>query len=846
MNDRYNVKTTEAKWQKVWAERKTFEVTEDPTKKKFYTLAMFPYPSGKLHVGHMRNYTMSDIVARYKKAQGYNVMNPMGWDAFGLPAENAAIENKTHPGKWTYANIAAMKKDLQLMGLAIDWSREVTTCAPEYYKHEQAYFLAFLKAGLAYQKESFVNWDPVENTVLANEQVVDGRGWRSGAVVERRKLKQWFLKITDFADELLEGIKTLDGWPEKVRIMQEHWIGKSQGLRFKLARVDGGDIEIYSTRPDTIFGASFIAVSPDHPVAATLAETDAGVREFIAKCRQIGTSEATLETAEKIGFDTGLEVRHPFLQNKTLRVFIANFVLMDYGTGAIFGCPAHDQRDLEFARKYALDVLPVVIPEGADARNFAIDDEPYTGAGKLAHSDFLNGMDIEEAKREVIRRFESTGRGEGTTLYRLRDWGVSRQRYWGCPIPVIHCPKCGIVPVPEKDLPVRLPDDVDLSKPGNPIANHPTWKHCTCPTCGSAAERETDTFDTFFESSWYQFRYCDPNNDKQGFARDKVAYWGPVDQYIGGVEHAVMHLLYARFFTRALKKCGLIDIDEPFKALFTQGMVVHETFKDEDGKWLFPGEVEKGHNGAYVKKGKGTPVTTGRIEKMSKSKKNVIGLEEVSESYGMDASRLLVLSDSPPERDVEWTEGGIDGAYKYVNRLWRLAVNADYNAKGGVGDTEAMRRKIHKSIHDISQDFDRFQFNKAIARLRELTNALEDFSAKKGDGAVLKEGIEAMILLMSPIMPHLSEELWEHMGHKTLVAETPWPKADPALLVEDTVTIAIQVNGKLRATVTLPKDMGQKDAEAAALAEPQVQKAIDGKTPKKVIVVPNRIINVVV
>ena len=845
MQERYNVKESEARWQKAWEDHKCFEVSPDPKKPKYYTLAMFPYPSGRLHMGHVRNYTLSDVVARYKRAQGYNVLNPMGWDAFGLPAENAALENKTHPAAWTYQNIAVMKGQMKMMGLAIDWSREVATCAPEYYRHEQKFFLDFLKNGLAYQKESFVNWDPVENTVLANEQVVDGKGWRSGAPVERRKLKQWFLKITDFADDLLEGIKTLNGWPEKVRIMQDNWIGKSEGLRFSFDVTndsgDGKKIDIFTTRPDTLFGASFVALSPDHPLAAELASKDKGIAEFIAECRRTGTSEAVLETIEKRGFDTGVQVIHPFIKGRALRVFIANFVLMEYGTGAIFGCPAHDQRDLDFARKYGLEVLPVVIPEDKSPKDFCVDAEAYTGPGRLANSDFLNGLEVEAAKKEVIARFKKAGTGEGVTLYRLRDWGVSRQRYWGCPIPVVHCPSCGVVPVPEKDLPVTLPEDVDFSKPGNPIANHPTWKNTRCPACKKDAQRETDTFDTFFESSWYQFRYCDPKNETKGFDKDKVRYWAPVDQYIGGVEHAVMHLLYARFFTRALKKCGYLDFSEPFTALFTQGMVTHEAYKDEQGKWLYPTEIEKDQNGRWIKKSDGTPVAAGRIEKMSKSKKNTVDPVEILETYGADAARLFILSDSPPERDLEWTESGIEGAWKYINRLWRLAATADSSATGG--DVASVRSKIHRTIHGMTQDLDRFHFNKAVAKLRELSNALEDF---KGDGAVLKEGIETLVKLMAPLMPHIAEELWKETGHKTLLADEKWPVADESLLFDDTVTIAIQVNGKLRATVTLPRDMAQKDAETAALDNPQVQKAIDGKAPKKVIVVPNRIINVVV
>jgi len=845
MSERYNVKETESRWQQLWQDRKSFAVTEDPSKKKFYTLAMFPYPSGRLHMGHVRNYTLSDVVARYKRACGFNVLNPMGWDAFGLPAENAAIENQTHPAKWTYQNIAVMKSQMHMMGLAIDWDREVATCAPDYYKHEQKFFLDFLKNGLAYQKEAFVNWDPVENTVLANEQVVDGRGWRSGAVVERRKLKQWFLKITDFADELLAGLDTLPGWPEKVRIMQDNWIGKSQGLRFNFDFVAPaeGQLEIYTTRPDTLFGASFVAMSPDHPVTAQLAEKNKGVADFVAKCRTLGTSEAVLETAEKIGFDTGLTVKHPFIKDKVLRVFIANFVLMDYGTGAIFGCPAHDQRDLDFARKYDLPVIPVVIPDGEDPKAFAVGDTAYTGPGKLHNSDFLDGKSIEEAKAEVIARFENKGKGQGTTLYRLRDWGVSRQRYWGCPIPIIHCEKCGVVPVPEKDLPVTLPEDVRFSEPGNPIANHPTWKHTSCPSCGGKAERETDTFDTFFESSWYQFRYCDPKNPNRGFDKDKVAYWAPVDQYIGGVEHAVMHLLYARFFTRALKKCGYLDFDEPFTALFTQGMVTHETYKDGAGKWLYPVDVKKDGE-KFVHAATGEPVTVGRIEKMSKSKKNTVDPVEILETYGADAARLFILSDSPPERDLEWTESGIEGAWKYINRLWRSVTLADFSGTGG--DTDTMRRKIHKTIHEMTQDLERFHFNKAVARMRELSNALDAFAAEKGDGKVLREGLETLVRLMSPMMPHIAEELWQQLGHKTYLVDTRWPEADPALLANDTVTVAIQVNGKLRVAIQLPKDIAQKDAEQAALAEPAVQKAMEGKSPRKIIVVPNRIVNVVV
>ncbi len=840
MQDRYNVKETETHWQQVWDDQKSFNVTEDAAKKKFYTLAMFPYPSGNLHMGHVRNYTLSDVVARFKKAQGFNVLNPMGWDAFGLPAENAAIENNAAPADWTYKNIEVMKGQMKKMGLAIDWSRELATCAPDYYKHEQKFFIDFLKAGLAYQKESFVNWDPVDNCVLANEQVEDGRGWRSGALVERRKLKQWFLKITDFADDLLDGLNELQGWPEKVRTMQENWIGKSQGLTFSFDRTDGGEIEIFTTRPDTLFGASFVALSPDHPISAETSAKDPKAAAFIAECRQMGTSQADIEGAEKLGYNTGLTVNHPFIAGKTLPVYIANFVLMDYGTGAIFGCPAHDQRDLDFARKYNLPVIVVVQPENEIIH---VENDAYSGPGVLTNSSFLDGMSVDAAKKEAISRFEKAGKGKGTTLYRLRDWGISRQRYWGCPVPVIHCDACGVQPVPEDQLPILLPTDVDFSKPGNPIANHPTWKNTTCPACGKAAERETDTFDTFFESSWYQFRFTDPHNETKGFDKAKAEYWAPVDQYVGGVEHAVMHLLYARFFTRALKTCGYLSFREPFKALFTQGMVTHETYKDKAGKWVHTADIKRdGDKITHAETGE--PITVGRIEKMSKSKKNVVDPIEILDNYGADAARLFVLSDSPPERDLEWTESGIEGAWKYINRLWRLAVNTDF-AKTGEG-AEDIRRKTHRTIDEMTQDLEKFHFNKAVARMRELSNMLEAASAAGSDGAALKEGVEAMIKLMAPMLPHLAEELWAKMGHKTLVCDAPWPVADESLLANDTVTMAVQVNGKLRATLQLPKDMDKAAAEKAALDDAGVQKAMEGKSAKKIIVVPNRIINVVV
>lgn len=856
MDIRYNIKETEKKWQQIWDERKCFEVSEDTSKEKCYVLAMFPYPSGRIHVGHVRNYTLSDVVARYKKAKGFNVLNPMGWDALGLPAENAAIENNTHPKDWTYSNIDAMRTQLKSMGLAIDWSREVYTCAPEYYHHEQKMFLDFLDKGIVYRKESMVNWDPIENTVLANEQVVDGKGWRSGAPVERRKLNQWFLKITDYAEELIQGLTTLENWPAKVRTMQENWIGKSTGLRMTFDFDSTNDhVEVFTTRPDTLYGASFLAIAPDHPLSEKLAGDKDDYAAFIRECQAVGTSEAAIEQAEKLGFNTGYSVKHPFIEGKTLPVYIANFVLMEYGTGAIFGCPAHDQRDLDFANKYGLSVTPVVIPETEDVDSFKVDKEAYTGPGKLANSEFLNGMEIEDAKKEVIKRIESKNKGQGTTLYRLRDWGVSRQRYWGCPVPIIYCDKCGTVKVPEKDLPVSLPDDVTFDKPGNPLAHHPTWKDSTCPNCGGAATRETDTFDTFFESSWYFARYCDAHNETAPFSREKANYWLPVDQYIGGVEHAVLHLLYSRFYTRAMRDCGLLDIDEPFTGLFTQGMVTHMTFKDRDGKWIFPNDVVKNEDGSYVKAGGNhAPVIAGRIEKMSKSKKNVVDPESIMDSYGADAARLFILSDSPPERDLEWTESGIEGAWRYVNKLHRLVNDVldslpenDTAMPALNKNALAARKQAHRTIVSVAEDLDNLFMNKAVAKIRELSNTLGGLDKTNQDEAwVLREGLEILIRLMNPMIPHLAEELWSLLGHQHILANTSWPIADKSLLEDDSVTIAVQVNGKLRATITLPKDADKKTAENTALAQDDIKRAIDGKDIKKVIVVPGRIVNLVV
>ena len=849
---RYEFARTEAKWQAVWEERRCFAAREDPGRRKFYVLEMFPYPSGRIHMGHVRNYTLGDVVARFRRAQGYNVLHPMGWDAFGLPAENAAMQRRVHPAAWTRENISTMRQQLRRMGLSYDWDREFATCDPEYYRHEQKMFLDFLREGLVYRREAWVNWDPVENTVLANEQVVDGRGWRSGAPVERRKLAQWFLKITEYADELLEGLKSLDRWPERVRLMQENWIGRSEGARV-LFRLVGRDdrLEVFTTRPDTLFGASFCAIAADHRLALEQAAGNPDLAAFLAECARSATSEAALETQEKKGFDTGLRVLHPFDEGRQLPVYVANFVLTEYGTGAIFGCPAHDQRDLDFARAYGLPVVPVVAPADADAATYRIADAAYLGAGRLINSRFLDGLSVEDAKREAVRRLAADGAGERAVNFRLRDWGVSRQRYWGCPIPILNCPHCGVVPVPEADLPVRLPEDVDFETPGNPLDRHPTWKYATCPQCGGPAERETDTFDTFFESSWYFARFCSPHA-AEGLDRAAVEYWMPVDQYIGGIEHAILHLLYSRFFTRALRRCGRLGLDEPFEGLMTQGMVCHETYRSDSGAWLSPDEVTREGDG-MVELASGGPVSVGRSEKMSKSKKNVVDPEGIIETYGADTARLFMLSDSPPERDLEWTDAGVEGAWRFINRLWRmidtvLAEGAgDPAAVAADGGAAALRRDVHRTIAQVTADLEKFGFNRAVARVRELTNAVSELAgASASQRAARHEAMETIVHLIGPLLPHLAEELWQRLGHDTLLAEERWPVADPQLLVEERVTLGVQVNGKLRGTLELAADADAAEIRAAALALPKVAEMIGSRTPRNVIVVPNRIVNVVV
>ena len=872
--ERYNPREAEPKWQQVWENRQTFQSRNDDQRPKYYVLEMFPYPSGRIHMGHVRNYAMGDVVARYRRAKGFNVLHPMGWDAFGMPAENAARLNKSHPGTWTYANIATMRGQLKSMGLSLDWSREIATCDPSYYRHQQRMFLDFLAAGLVDRKKSKVNWDPVDQTVLANEQVIDGRGWRSGALVDQRELTQWFLRITDFSEDLLEALDTLDRWPEKVRLMQKNWIGRSEGLlvRFMVDAATApeglNELEVYTTRPDTLFGARFAAVAPDHPLAARAAETNPALAEFIAECRRMGTSLAALETAEKKGFDTGIRVAHPFDPDWKLPVYVANFILMDYGTGAIFGCPAHDQRDLDFVNAYGLGNTPVVCPDGQDPASFVITDTAYDGDGRMINSRFLDGMTIPDAKDEVARRLEAVSIGNRPQAkrqvnFRLRDWGISRQRYWGCPIPVIHCDSCDTVPVPARDLPVVLPQDVDFDEPGNPLDRHPTWKHVACPQCGKPARRETDTMDTFVDSSWYFARFTDPWNTEAPTTKAVADHWLPVDQYIGGIEHAILHLLYSRFFTRAMKATGHLGLSEPFKGLFTQGMVVHETYRMPDGAWVQPSEVRiesvAGGRKAYLMS-TNEDVSIGTIEKMSKSKRNTVDPDDIIGAFGADTARWFMLSDSPPDRDVIWSEEGVQGASRYVQQLWRLVGTlAEIAAPVGTTAPSVMsdmavdiRRLVHGHLLRVEENIERLRFNTAIAEIRKLSNGLTEKLDASDDQPMsadlafaYREAGEVLISLFAPMMPHLAEECWHAMGHASPIAEAAWPVADRALATNDTVTMPVQINGKKRAELVIDRNADVASVEAAALGLDAVQKALDGRAPKKVIVVPQRIINVV-
>ncbi len=846
---RYDFAAAEPRWQAAWERAGCFAVLDVPDgdRPKYYVLEMFPYPSGKIHMGHVRNYTLGDVVARYKRARGHAVLHPMGWDAFGLPAENAARERGVHPAEWTRANIATMRTELRRMGLSIDWSREFATCDPEYYGQQQRLFLDMLGRGLVDRRESWVNWDPVDGTVLANEQVIDGRGWRSGAPVEKRRLAQWFFRITDFAPDLLAGLDTLQRWPERVRTMQAKWIGRSEGarLRFALERsADGIDsVEVYTTRPDTLFGMAFLAVAADHPLAAAVAARDPAAAGFVAECRRLGTSEAAIETAEKRGFDTGLRVSHPFLPGVSFPVWIANFVLIEYGTGAVFGCPAHDQRDLDFARRYELPVVPVVRAPGAASETVLAGDVAYVGPGTMMNSGFLDGLATDEARRQAIAALEAAGAGQGVVNWRLRDWGVSRQRYWGCPIPVIHCERCGVVPVPDEQLPLLLPRDVAFDRPGNPLDHHPSWKHAACPRCGAAARRETDTFDTFVDSSWYYARFCSPHS---AVPVDPPAArsWLPVDQYIGGIEHAILHLLYSRFFARGMQGGGHIDVAEPFAGLFTQGMVTHESYRAEDGRWLYPTEVDRRDDGGAVERGTGAAVTVGRVEAMSKSRRNTVDPGAIIDRYGADTARWFILSDNPPERDMEWTEGGVAGAFRFIQRLWRVTGVAPAAADGAVSE---LRRVTHRTIAAVTEAMETLSFNVAVARVHELANALE--RAKDGPESAFarREAAEMLCLLVAPMMPHLAEALGErlHGPGATLVADRPWPAPDPLLLLASTITVAVQVMGRLRGSVEVAADADEATVVAAALAERNVAKALEGLQVRKRIYVPGRIVNFV-
>jgi leucyl-tRNA synthetase len=873
--ERYNPRDAEPRWQAKWNEENVFLTKNDDPRDKYYVLEMFPYPSGRIHMGHVRNYAMGDVVARYKRARGFNVLHPMGWDAFGMPAENAAMERGVHPAAWTYQNIASMKAQLKAMGLSLDWSREFATCDVEYYQHQQHLFLDLLEKGLVYRKQSKVNWDPVDNTVLANEQVIDGRGWRSGALVEQRELTQWFFKITDFSEDLLEALDGLDQWPEKVRLMQKNWIGRSEGLMIRweisdrAGMTDESEVTVYTTRPDTLFGASFIAISADHPLARDAAARNPEIAAFCEETRRAGTSLAALETAEKKGIDTGIRVRHPFDASWELPVYVANFVLMDYGTGAIFGCPSGDQRDLDFARKYGLPVVPVVMPEGGEAASFAIGDEAYVGDGVMINSRFLDGLSTEAAFEVVANRLAAASvgnapQGERKVNFRLRDWGISRQRYWGCPIPIIHCEDCGVVPVPKQDLPVKLPDDVTFDSPGNPLDRHPTWRHVACPHCGKDARRETDTMDTFVDSSWYFVRFTAPWENRPTDPPAANA-WLPVDQYIGGIEHAILHLLYSRFFTRAMQVAGHLNVREPFKGLFTQGMVVHETYSRGEGakrEWVTPAdirieEIDGKRHAMHVESGE--EITIGSIEKMSKSKKNVVDPDDIIASYGADTARFFVLSDSPPDRDVIWSEAGVEGAHRFVQRIWRLISEADdalaaaSPAPGRDGEALALSRIAHKTLKAVQADYDKLAFNKAVARIYEYVNALAGPLTAAAEGkataemaSALREGVEILIAIIAPMMPHLAEECWKAVGASELVARSPWPTYDEALVAENEITLPVQINGKKRGDLTIARDADQMTVESAVLALESVKAALGGKTPKKIIVVPQRIVNVVV
>ncbi len=858
-NTRYNPKQTEPHWQKIWDEKSLFTTrkSDRDNRPKYYVLEMFPYPSGRIHMGHVRNYAIGDALARYKRACGFNVLHPMGWDALGMPAENAAMQHKVHPKDWTYENIATMRTQLKSMGLSIDWNREIATCSPDYYRHQQSLFLDFLDQGLVYRKNAKVNWDPVDMTVLANEQVIDGKGWRSGALVEQKELTQWFFRISDWADELLTGLDGLKRWPDKVRTMQKNWIGKSVGakIRFEILpdeRSSYTELEVFTTRPDTLFGASFMAIAADHPVSRELEKNNPDLTKFNQECRNLGTSVIAVETAEKKGFDTGLRVAHPFIKDKMLPLYVANFILMDYGTGAIFGCPAHDQRDLDFARAYNLEVTPVVSPDGKSTK---ITNTAYIGEGKMINSEFLNGMDKTSAIDLVISRLaenQLAGKPQAKkeTNYKLRDWGLSRQRYWGCPIPVIHCETCGIVPEKKENLPVELPEDVDLSIPGNPLLRHEKWQQTKCPECGKPARRETDTMDTFVDSSWYFARFTDPDCD-EAVNHQEADHWLPVDQYIGGIEHAILHLLYSRFFTRALKQSGHLDLEEPFEGMFTQGMVVHETYQAKDGSWMQPSELrfeEKDGARKAFRLDNDEEIAIGAIEKMSKSKRNIVDPDDIIANYGADTARWFMLSDSPPERDVIWTEAGVEGAWRFVQRIWRVInIVSEYDPKSGAKITD-LTRTAHQCLDNVGTMVGNLRFNNAVAQIYSLLNEIEKAigSESEHSPAAIIDATGIFVQLFAPMMPHLAEECWMKLGHDKLVAQTPWPKVDASLIALTSVTMPIQINGKRKAEIDVDPDASKDEIISAVMSLDVVRNALNGNEPKRVIVVPKRIVNIVV
>ncbi len=854
MSEKYNSKVIEKKWQSYWSSNKLFESRIVEGKKKYYILEMFPYPSGKIHMGHVRNYTLGDVIARYKRAQGYNVMHPMGWDAFGLPAENAAIENQTSPKTWTYENIETMKNQLKQMGLSIDWSREIATCDTLYYQNQQKLFLKFYRKNLIYKKESLVNWDPVENTVLANEQVIDGKGWRSGAEVEQKKLSQWFFKITDYADTLLTALDEMPGWPEKVKTMQKNWIGKSYGCEIdfeissKLEKFNNKKLRIFTTRPDTIFGATFCALSPFHPYVDLLIKENETLDNQVKHLRSQKINEESIAKNEKIGIQTELFIKHPFIKNKLLPVYIANFILMDYGSGAIYGCPAHDQRDLDFANKYKLDIIPVINPSDNSKFDHKI---AYTGNGKLINSEFLNDLSIEDAKREIIKKIENLKLGKKTTNFRLRDWGISRQRYWGCPIPIMYREDGKVIAVPEDQLPLELPIDIDLSAPGNPLDNHPTWKFTSCPETGMKAIRETDTLDTFVDSAWYFLRFCSPLEANEPFNIDEIDYWMPVDQYVGGVEHAILHLLYSRFFTKAL---GINSLDEPFDSLFTQGMVCHNTFQNDSKEWVFPSDVEK-KDSKYFQVSTGKEVTMGEIESMSKSKKNVIDPESIIDTYGADSARWFMLSDSPPEKDINWTDSGINGAWKICQKIWTLVKNNKMNLEQTTnghavtysGKTLNFIKIVHQNLHAITQSIEKFQMNVSIAKVFEIVNAISKFDVEEEKGKeAINEAIHILVRVIEPMVPHLAEECWSLIGKESSIMSEPWPTANIYYLEDTEVTVVIQINGKRRGEVVVPKDASESEIEKEIQNLKNVKDALLGKNILKSIYVPNKILNIVV